>query len=88
MILGARGLSDSQREFLDAKSVVRHLLTADSPSALLATHRRELFPDEVFADLFSAGCGPAQHLAEVVASVIAADPAGLPNSTTVYVVKV
>jgi hypothetical protein len=47
--------SDCQRELLDAESVAGHLLKADSVFAFLAVHRKELFPDEMFADLFPAG---------------------------------
>jgi hypothetical protein len=45
--------SDCQRELLDAESVAGHLLKADSVFAFLAVHRKELFPGEMFADLFT-----------------------------------
>ncbi|SDH38081.1 Transposase domain, partial [Pseudonocardia oroxyli] len=38
--------------------------------AFLAAHRRELFPDELFADLFAAGRGRPSVPVEVVASVL------------------
>ena len=37
---------------------------------LLADHRRELFPDELFADLFPSGRGRPLVLADVVATVM------------------
>lgn len=54
---GVQGRSESQRELLDAESVAGHLLKADSVFAFLAAHRGELFPDEMFADLFPTGRG-------------------------------
>ena len=50
---GVHGRSDVKRELLDAESVAGHLLKADSVFAFLAAHRAELFPEEMFADLFS-----------------------------------
>lgn len=38
--------------------------------AFLAEHRRELFPDELFADLFPSGRGRPSVPANVVAAVI------------------
>jgi hypothetical protein len=40
------------RTFLDAASMVGHLVDPGSMFAFLASHRGELFPDEMFADLF------------------------------------
>src|SRR5215217_7998373 len=70
MILGVQGRSDSQRELLDAESVAGHLLKADSVFAFLAAHRAELFPDELFGDLFPSGRGRPSVPAEVVATVM------------------
>jgi IS5 family transposase len=67
---GVQGRSDVQRELLDAESVAGHLLKADSVFAFLAAHRAELFPDEMFADLFPSGRGRPSMPAEVMASVI------------------
>jgi Transposase DDE domain/Transposase domain (DUF772) len=67
---GVQGRSDSQRELLDAESVAGHLLKADSVFAFLAAHRQELFPDEMFADLFPTGRGRPSVPADVMASVI------------------
>lgn len=65
-----QGRSDDQREFLDAESVAGHLLKGDSVFAFLAAHRRELFPEEMFADLFPSRRGRPSVPAEVMASVI------------------
>ena len=65
-----QGRSDDQRELLDAESVAGHLLKADSVFAFLAAHRRELFPEEMFADLFPSRRGRPSVPAEVMASVI------------------
>jgi transposase len=65
-----QGRSDSQRELLDAESVAGHLLKAGSVFAFLAAHRRELFPDEMFTDLFPTGRGRPSVPADVMAAVI------------------
>lgn len=65
-----QGRSDDQRELLDAESVAGHLLKSDSVFAFLATHRDELFPEEMFADLFPSRRGRPSVPAEVMASVI------------------
>jgi hypothetical protein len=65
-----QGRSDDQRELLDAESVAGHLLKSDSMFALLAAHRGELFPEEMFADLFPSRRGRPSFPAEVMASVI------------------
>ena len=65
-----QGRSDDQRELLDAESVAGHLLKGGSVFAFLAAHRRELFPEEMFADLFPSRRGRPSVPAEVMASVI------------------
>ncbi len=65
-----QGRSDDQRELLDAESVAGHLLKSDSMFAFLAAHRSELFPEEMFADLFPSRRGRPSVPAEVMASVI------------------
>ncbi|CAJ1582067.1 IS1182 family transposase [[Mycobacterium] wendilense] len=65
-----QGRSEDQRELLDAESVAGHLLKSDSVFAFLAAHRRELFPEEMFADLFPSRRGRPSVPAEVMASVI------------------
>lgn len=65
-----QGRSDDQRELLDAESVAGHLLKSDSVFAFLAARRSELFPEEMFADLFPSRRGRPSVPAEVMASVI------------------
>lgn len=65
-----QGRADDQRELLDAESVAGHLLKSDSMFAFLAAHRGELFPEEMFADLFPSRRGRPSVPAEVMASVI------------------
>jgi Transposase DDE domain/Transposase domain (DUF772) len=65
-----QGRADPQREILDVESVAGHLLPAGGVFAFLAAHRRELFPEEMFADLFPSRRGRPSIPAEVVASVI------------------
>ena len=67
---GVQGRSENQRELLDAESVAGHLLKPDSVFGFLAAHRRELFPDEMFADLFPTGRGRPSVPADVMAAVI------------------
>jgi Transposase DDE domain/Transposase domain (DUF772) len=52
------------------ESVAGHLLPAGGVFAFLAAHRRELFPDELFADLFATRKGRPSIPADVVAAVI------------------
>jgi hypothetical protein len=65
-----QGRADPQREILDVESVAGHLLPAGGVFAFLAAHRRELFPDELFGDLFPSRRGRPSIPADVVASVI------------------
>ena len=53
------------RELLDVESLVRHLLPPGSVYAFLAEHRRLLFPDGMFADLFPSAHGPAERAARM-----------------------
>jgi IS5 family transposase len=69
---------------LDAESVAGHLLKAGSVFGFLAAHRRELFPDEMFADLFPTGRGRPSVPADVMAAVITLQALhGLSDSETV-----
>ena len=61
---------DPNRELLDAAALCRHLVAEDSVHAFLADHRRDLFPDELFADLFPSGRGRPSVPADVVATVM------------------
>jgi len=65
-----QGVAVADRELLDADSLVRHLVPAGSVFAFLADHRRVLFPDGMFADLFTSTAGRPSVPADVVASVI------------------
>ena len=79
-----QGRSDDQREILDAESVTGHLLKVGSVFGFLAAHRRELFPDELFADLFPSGRGRPSVPADVMAAVITLQALhGLSDSETV-----
>lgn len=64
------GSSHPDRELLDAAALCSHLLGEGSVQAFLAEHRRRLFPDEVFADLFPSGRGRPSVPADVVATVM------------------
>jgi hypothetical protein len=55
---------------MDAESVSGHLLPPGSVYAFLAGHRRELFPDAMFADLFPSSLGRPSVPADVVAAVL------------------
>jgi IS5 family transposase len=66
-----QGTTDPTRvELLDAAALCRHLVPEGSVSAFLADHRSELFPDELFADLFPSGRGRPWVPADVVATVM------------------
>jgi IS5 family transposase len=65
-----QGSSRPDRELLDAAALCRHLVPEGSVHALLAEHRRRLFPDEMFADLFGSGRGRPSVPADVVATVM------------------
>jgi transposase len=81
---GMQGRSDAQRELLDAESVTGHLLKPHSVFAFLAAHREELFPDELFSDLFPSGRGRPSVPADVMAAVITLQALhGLSDSETV-----
>jgi hypothetical protein len=67
---GMQGKSDPNAELLDAAALCRHLVAEDSVHAFLADHRRDLFPDELFADLFPSGRGRPSVPADVVATVM------------------
>ena len=69
------------------ESVAGHLLKPGSVFAFLAVHRGELFPDEMFADLFPTGRGRPSVPADVMAAVITLQTLqGLSDSETVEAV--
>jgi IS5 family transposase len=65
-----QGKSDKNPELLDAAALCRQLVADGTVEAFLADHRHELFPDELFADLFPSRRGRPSIPADVVASVL------------------
>jgi IS5 family transposase len=65
-----QGRSESNPELLDAAALCRQLVPEGSVEAFLADHRHDLFPDEMFKDLFPSGRGRPSIPADVVASVM------------------
>lgn len=65
-----QGRSESQRQLGDVEAWAGHLLAPGGVFAFLAAHRRELFPDALFADLFPSGRGRPSVPADVVATVL------------------
>lgn len=68
--VGMQGHSDPNRELLDAAALCRKLVQERSVEAFLTDHRQELFPDEMFADLFPSGRGRPSVPADVIATVM------------------
>ena len=62
-----QGKSDPNRQLLDAAALCRQLVPDGSLYAFLADHRRDLFRDEDFADLFPSGRGRPSVPADVMA---------------------
>jgi IS5 family transposase len=65
-----QGVSDPNRELLDAGAFCRQLVDEGSVYAFLADHRSELFPDDMFGDLFPSGRGRPSVPASVMASAM------------------
>ncbi len=65
-----QGRSEPNRELLDAGALCRQLVPEGTVEAFLADHRQELFPDELFEDLFPSGRGRPSVPADVIASVM------------------
>ena len=65
-----QGTSDQNLELSDAGSLVGHLIPEGSVYALLAAHRRRLFPDDMFTDLFPSSRGRPSTPADVIATVM------------------
>lgn len=65
-----QGSSRIDREFLDAAVLCAHLVPEGSVHAFLAEHRRRLFPDEMFEDLFASGRGRPSVPADVIATTM------------------
>lgn len=64
------GKSDPNVELLDAAALCRQLVPEGSVYAFLADHRKELFPDELFQDLFLSGRGRPSLPGELIASAM------------------
>ena len=65
-----QGKGDPNVELLDAAALCGHLVPAGSVPAFLAEHRKLLFPDELFEDLFPSGRGRPSVPADVIATVM------------------
>jgi hypothetical protein len=65
-----QGSERADRPLLDAAALVGHLVPAGSMFAFLAEHRRDLFPDADFADLFPSGKGRRSIPGSVAASIL------------------
>lgn len=65
-----QGTSDPNAELLDAAALCGHLVPAASVHAFLAEHRKALFPNDLFADLFPSGRGRPSVPADVIATVM------------------
>jgi IS5 family transposase len=65
-----QGKSDPNVELLDAAALCGHLVPEGSVAWFLAEHRRALFPDELFEDLFASGRGRPSVPADVIATVM------------------
>src|SRR6266496_577926 len=67
---GMQGRSEPNRELLDAAALCRQLVPEGSVEGFLADHRQELFPDELFSDLFPSWRGRPSVPADVICSVM------------------
>jgi IS5 family transposase len=65
-----QGLNDPNRELLDAGALCRQLVDDGSVYAFLADHRSEVFPDDMFEDLFPSRRGRPSIPAGVMASAM------------------
>jgi len=65
-----QGKERADRQLLDAAALAGHLVPEGSVFAFLARHRREVFPPELFADLFPALTGRPSLPGDVAASVL------------------
>lgn len=65
-----QGTSAPDTQLLDASSLCGHLVPEGSVHAFLARHRKELFPDELFEDLFPSDRGRPSVASDVIAAVM------------------
>ncbi len=67
---GMQGLSRLDRELLDTAALCAHLVPEGTVYGFLAQHRRRLFPDEMFEDLFTSKRGRPSVPADVIATTM------------------
>jgi IS5 family transposase len=67
---GVQGTSKPDQQFLDAAVLCEHLLGKGSVTAFLAENRKQLFPDEMFEDLFASERGRPSVPADVIATIM------------------
>ncbi|MCL1597848.1 MAG: transposase, partial [Actinomycetia bacterium] len=65
-----QGLNNPNRELLDAGAFCRQLVDEGSVYAFLADHRTDVFPDDMFGDLFPSSRGRPSTPAGVMASAM------------------
>jgi IS5 family transposase len=65
-----QGVNNPNRELLDAGAFCRQLVDDGSVYAFLADHRTEVFPDDMFEDLFASSRGRPSTPAGVMASAM------------------
>ena len=65
-----QGMDNPNRDLLDAEALCRQLVPEGSVYALLADQRSELFPDDMFEDLFPSSRGRPSIPAGVMASAM------------------
>ena len=65
-----RGVGNRDPELMDAAALVGHLVPAGSVFAFLAEHRGEVFPPELFADLFPSSTGRPSVPVDIAASML------------------
>ena len=68
--LWVRGAGNPDPELMDAAALVGHLVPTGSVFAFLAEHRREVFPPELFEDLFPSSTGRPSVPVDLAASVL------------------
>src|SRR2546423_12572397 len=65
-----QGKSDPNPELMDAAALCGQLVPESSTYAVLAKQRLRLFPDEMFADLFTSGRGRPSVPGDVMATAL------------------
>ena len=65
-----QGFDSGERGLWDTSGTVGHLLPTGSIFAFLQEHRRDVFPDEMFADLFASSRGRGSIPGSKMAAVL------------------